>query len=1089
MNAASAPLGAALRRVAGEWRRWRVVALLSSTGAVALTCVALAAWLLRLGVASPEVVLALWLVVPVVLFAGVAVASVAVVRLGPPAIGAALESAGAWRHGALTTVLDAEAPGTSPALHQRAVADRAAEVVSRGGEALTPAATAQRGVSGRALFAGGAALVVLLAAQPTTAAMARLWSPREAWSAITTPIRLVATTPTVDRGQPAQLEVIAPGWRNAVLALRAPGESWRYQEVPLDARGTARITTAPLAADLVARAQIGTRQSAELRIALRLPAFLGAFALQAHYPAYLAMDDEALPVGGDTLVLPEGTELRVSGRATIPLAHAAIAGPDGSRSLTVSGPTFSGSFAARSGTWHLAAAAAGGAALGGDLPVFAVRIVPDSAPTVDIPIPGVDTVAPASLRLAVVVAARDDHGVTSAVIEVHRSNSAAITRMPLPLAPGGGDRALVPAVINLAALGLGPGDTLRYDAVATDNAPARHSARSREYQVRIPTEAEQRAARQLATAATVTSFDSVRDAAARVQQDADDLSREQLRNGASGGAGNSGTGAQPNTLPRETVQRAQTTAEAQQKVLDAAAKLQQSVNELAKTAQEHGLADSALARQLAEIGHLLDQALTPELRARLDSLRAALQSLDPDRTRTALQNLAQDEARLKQALDQAAELFKRAALETRLANLAETARDLAADQHRVTPQLAASDSGRSAAQEQSLGARTDSLGDALRQAADQVPARATAEALRGASSQARAAAGDIANAAQAAQQGQSAAAQGAGQQAQARLDPLESEIRTARQQMQQQMRTEVTDGLDRALAETTRLGGRQLATLDGLQSGAALAPARIDQGLIEEGAAKVMEQVIALAGKNALISPSAANALAAARQAMQLAVHDLASATPNLADAVTREGDALDGLNVAAFSLLRARQQVQGSQSGTGLQEALAQMQQLAGKQGQLTQEAGGMLQLGQSPMQRLLQLAAQQRAIAQQLQRLQAMGQLPGAGALADEAKDLAQHLETGDLSSDVVQRQQQLFRHMLDAGRTLQGDETDDTHRQATTARDGPISFPPALDARALQGGAIRLPSWEALQQLSPGDRRRVLDYFQRLAEGGGP
>ncbi len=76
-----------------------------------------------------------------------------------------------------------------------------------------------------------------------------------------------------------------------------------------------------------------------------------------------------------------------------------------------------------------------------------------------------------------------------------------------------------------------------------------------------------------------------------------------------------------------------------------------------------------------------------------------------------------------------------------------------------------------------------------------------------------------------------------------------------------------------------------------------------------------------------------------------------------------------------------------------------------------------------------------------------------------------------------------------MLDAGRTLQGQEDDDKkERQSTTAKDAPPGVPPALDPRIRNGtGEIRLPSWEALQRLSPDERRRVVDYFQKLAAAG--
>ncbi len=78
-----------------------------------------------------------------------------------------------------------------------------------------------------------------------------------------------------------------------------------------------------------------------------------------------------------------------------------------------------------------------------------------------------------------------------------------------------------------------------------------------------------------------------------------------------------------------------------------------------------------------------------------------------------------------------------------------------------------------------------------------------------------------------------------------------------------------------------------------------------------------------------------------------------------------------------------------------------------------------------------------------------------------------------------------------MLDAGRTLQGEEDDDKkERQSTTAKDAPAAVPPPLDPRIRNGtGEVRLPSWESLQRLSPEERRRVVEYFQRLTQGGRP
>ena len=131
--------------------------------------------------------------------------------------------------------------------------------------------------------------------------------------------------------------------------------------------------------------------------------------------------------------------------------------------------------------------------------------------------------------------------------------------------------------------------------------------------------------------------------------------------------------------------------------------------------------------------------------------------------------------------------------------------------------------------------------------------------------------------------------------------------------------------------------------------------------------------------------------------------------------------------------------------------------------------------------------LGAQQRALAERLERMRVGGQIPGAADMAQEAKDLARALEAGRLDRQTIERQERLFRRMLDAGRTLQGEEKDEKQeRQSTAAKDDSVHLPPALRRRLEDGDQLlKIPSWEELQQLSPDDRRRVVEYFRRLSE----
>jgi len=236
------------------------------------------------------------------------------------------------------------------------------------------------------------------------------------------------------------------------------------------------------------------------------------------------------------------------------------------------------------------------------------------------------------------------------------------------------------------------------------------------------------------------------------------------------------------------------------------------------------------------------------------------------------------------------------------------------------------------------------------------------------------------------------------------------------------------------------------------------------------------------------VPPGIAVALATAQQAMGQAREAVSTANANPREASERAGEAVDALNVAAYQMIRARGNVANSQSGSGLSEAMQQMAQMAQQQGAMGQQSAGMLpQMGGGSMgEQLKQLGAQQRAMAERLEKLRGQANVPGAGAMAEEAKEIARALEAQRLDRELVERQERLFKRMLDAGRTLQGTETDEQkERESTAAKPGELRLPPELRGKLGQDDErLRLPSWEELQQLSPEERRLVADYFRRLA-----
>ena len=1057
-------------------------------GAAALVLGGLA-WAARVGwLAAPWWVLAAWCAA---LFAVIAVAWPAwrtMRRLSTGAVARQLEEQGAWRRGSLTSLLDSSAPGTSPTLLALADRTQADDIGRRGTAASGPLARPVRALA----LAGGALLLAGVAAfttaGPLTGAAAALWHPGRAWEATIAPVRLSVARPVVDRGDSVEFVVQAIGRRTATLWVRAPGESWRPRGLRLDSLGRAAVTSGPLESDLYARVSSGSRGSDTVLVRVRLPVFLGSLTVTAHYPAYLGLESEPVPTGGDTLLLPAGTRLETRGEATAALAGAEWATEARRHDLMVTGGRFSGSFVpAATGAYLLRLRTTGGSPIAGDTVRLPVRVVSDSAPRVEVPRPGADTIAPLSLQLPWVIDVRDDHGLTTVAVESRRISRLGVVdsarREALPVPEERPDRAILTHTLDLNRRGLLPGDTVRYFATATDNTPQRQRGRSREYVIRLPTMSEVRAAQRQAAESVTGRLDTLAAESRRLERQTEDLARERPRSEGSGERSGE-------SLSFEQAKRAEGVAEAQQALVRQAEELGKSLEALRRSAEAAGVADSSWQRQLQEIREQLERAVSPELRERLAELQQALKNLDADASKEALARLAEAQKEMREALERSRELFRRAALEGDLANLTAESRDLAREQRRWNDELSSADSAGASLAERQLAARADSLAASLERVAQEADDGPREERLEAAARQAQRAAQEMRQAAKSAQQGQRPKAQQQGEQAAETLEPLGDQLAQEREGMQQQWRQEVTEAIDRALAETGRLAERQLGVAEALRNGGEPAGSiRAEQGAVEEGVQRLLEQVRKTAGKNALVPAGIGAALGGAQLQMQKTREAIGSAAPNTREGAEQAAGAVDALNAAAHQLLRARGDVSGSASGSGLEEALQRMAELAKQQGGLGQEGAGLLPMAGSGAirEQLRQLGARQRALAQELQRMRGQGDLPGAGELSDEANELARRLEAGRLDRGVVERQERLFRRMLDAGRTLQGREEDEQkERQSTTARDDSVRLPPALRARLEdEDGRLRVPGWEELQRLSPEERRLVVDYFRRLSE----
>jgi hypothetical protein len=650
---------------------------------------------------------------------------------------------------------------------------------------------------------------------------------------------------------------------------------------------------------------------------------------------------------------------------------------------------------------------------------------------------------------------------------------------------GVGDRAIVQGRLDAENRGLLPGDTLRLYVEAQDNAPApmTHSGRSAEIALRLPSMEELRAEAREAARTVANAADSVSAAQRELSDRTRDLAQERSRESDGRAAGRPDGRNQQGTMSFQSTQRAEEIARDQAAMSQRVQELAQAVEEIARAAKAAGVDDSAFQRRLREVQELLQRALTPELEQRLRELQEALARLDPEATRQALQRLAEAQQQLRRELERSEELFKRAAMEGELASLAKDAEDLQRRQTEWTKEDAQHPDSAAAAAERDLAAATDLLAKGVERAGQSVP-------LQHSQAAARRAQAAMQEAADAASQRNSRGARTAGQEAADSLAQLPDALRQRRDSLTSAWRQETLDALDRALAETAALARRQQEVAGALRDGEAGASTRARQAAIEEGTHAIEQEISAAAGRHALVSPQLEAALGYAQNQMKQAREQLEQGDPNSATAAPFAEQALDALNATAHALVRTAERVAGAKSGSGFQEALEQLARMAQQQQGMNGDAQGLLPMmgpgGDAVMQRLRELAGRQRALAEQLERLQAGGDAGAAGALAQEARELARQLEAGRLDTRTVERQQRLYRKLLDAGRSLSGDEPDQekerTSRSATSADS--IHIPAALLPGATGSGPkLRYPTWDELSGLTPEQRRMVLEYFRRL------
>lgn len=961
------------------------------------------------------------------------------------------------------------------------------------------------------------ALSALVLGAGTVGGSAAAWlgagdSAIEAWTAVIHPVRQLSTPPLPAISLNAETERVRRG-RDLPVQIGAPGRDsvrlvWEPVGVPSKGRWYA-VSNGPVRAS-VPRIEVSTRvwaaghdgaTSDTLRVEPFDPLLLLDVQVALDYPPHTGREREVLRSPLPHVAVPQGTRATVAGKTTRPLESVALRDTSGRKlTLALAGERrFRGSFTVRPGVWGWDVRGAEGDTLQGQPDSLSFATIPDSAPAVTIVFPGVDTILSTDMTQPLVVDLRDDYGLSAANLVSWRvsawGESWPALVEPLPL-EGDGERAIVNGLINAQGRGFLPGDTLHYLVQGWDNAPDPQMGQSREYVLRLPTLDEVRERTVAEAGAVVQSVERLAERAREQEEAARALQRSTEVRPAPGTRPEPEPGSGSEAVEYRETEAARRALEEAGALLEEARAIQEELKRLQENIEAAGLNDPSVLERLQEIESLYERILTPELREKLEALREALVDLDAQRIREAIRELAEGSRDFRQRVEQSLELLKRAALEQEFLSLETTAEELSETQQ----QLADAASKATDPQQDSLGHRLATRASDLGRRADALSERLRPfeEELRGVAEDEAAARVDEAReqSGRAARSDESVAwssdsrrRAAAAQRAAGEMSQAATALREGRQEMQEGWRQEVVEALERTQAEALELARRQQSLNERLGSSEPRerADVRSEEVALKRGVDQIGEKLEEAARSSLLLDPSLAQAAQQVSQALQRLLDEMGDGTRSGRGDQRLGNQASEALNELAYRLMQAANSAASASSGTGLQEALEQLSQLAQQQGDLNAQAGGVTPgaLTDAILQQLRELAARQSAIGEELgeidRTLGARGQVLGRlDEMGREAEELAREMSRGRLDEEIIQRQNRLFQRLLDAGRTLERDEFD---RERRAERPGtrralrPDALPPQL------GVPFPHPPEQALRQFPPALRRLILDYFDRL------
>lgn len=942
-------------------------------------------------------------------------------------------------------------------------------------------------------------VAALLRPQPTFSAVSALGAPwRTAFPAPLPPLDLSGAA-GVPRGDAAVVSISAVGRDRIELAWRAAGRVPERIAIEVGAGGSAEGRTGPITSPTAVWIEDRDGFSSDtLRVRPLEPLLVQDLQLTVEFPAYLGREAESYRGRIPPLVAPDGTRLRLSGETNLPLDGGYLArkpdegetgGAETRIPLEIAGAQFTATWVPdRTGAWawELRAESSLGAPIVPD--PIRVLLVPDLRPRIHLLYPAPDTTLGYERVMPVIVDVEDDIGLRRAFVRSWRSglgSENAERREALSPDPAGAARAVFRHLLDRSAESFLPGDTLFYRFEAYDGHPARGPAMSDTFLLRVPT------------------FTEIRDRRAEQTEDLSAAAREleerleALAEAAADAAHQTDAeGDDSEDVRFDATEEARSVLDEAERSEEELEGVEEQLGALQDELETSLLSDPALQEQLRRLAERYEELAESGLEEQIEALAEALRELDPEAVRAALEQLAEEYETLREQVDQTLGMLEQAALEQAMKAAQANADELAREQREV-----AGETDAEAFQEgqASLVEQAEALAERLAELEAELAAadrEAAADSARAAGERTQEALGKMADAQSGARETPSGspgevseAERQAAEEAAEALDQAAGALGSAQRDMSGEQGEAAVESLARARSEALTLAEEEGRLSEATRGETTADPAswRAQQAAVRQGLENLVERLSEAGNEAAMLDQRTGAAAGEAAERMDQLLDRLAGDGARRLPARAEVEGIQESLNSLARHLLASEEAARAAGQESAGQDAADQMNQLAQQQQAVTQETSSLLMPGPRPSgeeRRREEIVRRQEEVAEELGELEdPEGDLLGRPEeLAEEAAELARQLDLQGPTQETLERQRQLFRRMLDAGRSLEDEDLDPNERESRAATAAPAA-PPTIDPELLRGRRFPAPSEALLRELPLFYRSLIFEYFDRL------